>query len=80
MAGRKVIVVLDNAADAAQIRPLLPSAPGTMVIVTSRRRINGLDVDPPVSLPLFAPAEGVALLASTAGLTGWRRSLKRHWR
>ncbi|MFD1084486.1 AfsR/SARP family transcriptional regulator [Micromonospora andamanensis] len=67
LAGRKVIVVLDNAADAAQIRPLLPSAPGTMVIVTSRRRINGLDVDPPVSLPLFAPAEGVALLASTAG-------------
>ncbi|MEV2237811.1 BTAD domain-containing putative transcriptional regulator [Micromonospora sp. NPDC049891] len=67
LAGRKVIIVLDNAADAAQVRPLLPTAPGNLVIVTSRRRINGLDVDPPVSLPLLEPAEGVALLASTAG-------------
>ncbi|MBQ1048622.1 tetratricopeptide repeat protein [Micromonospora sp. C51] len=67
LAGRRVIIVLDNAADAAQIRPLLPTAPGNLVIVTSRRRINGLDVDPPVSLPLLKPAEGVALLASTAG-------------
>ncbi|WBB55761.1 BTAD domain-containing putative transcriptional regulator [Verrucosispora sp. WMMD573] len=67
LAGRRVIIVLDNAADAAQVRPLLPTAPGNLVIVTSRRRINGLDVDPPVSLPLLKPAEGVALLASTAG-------------
>ncbi|GIJ33790.1 AfsR/SARP family transcriptional regulator [Micromonospora sediminimaris] len=67
LAGRRVIIVLDNAADAAQIRPLLPTVPGNLVIVTSRRRINGLDVDPPVSLPLLKPAEGVALLASTAG-------------
>jgi DNA-binding SARP family transcriptional activator/Tfp pilus assembly protein PilF len=67
LAGRRVIIVLDNAADAAQVRPLLPTAPGNLVIVTSRRRINGLDVEPPVSLSLLEPAEGVALLASTAG-------------
>ncbi|MEG3634515.1 AfsR/SARP family transcriptional regulator [Micromonospora palythoicola] len=67
LAGRKVIIVLDNAADAPQVQPLLPTAPGSLVIVTSRRRISGLDVGPPVSLPLLDPAEGVALLASTAG-------------
>ncbi|WBB93535.1 BTAD domain-containing putative transcriptional regulator [Verrucosispora sp. WMMC514] len=67
LAGRKVIIVLDNAADAEQVQPLLPTASGSLVIVTSRRRISGLDVGPPVSLPLLDPAEGVALLASTAG-------------
>ncbi|MDG4794686.1 BTAD domain-containing putative transcriptional regulator [Micromonospora sp. WMMD1082] len=67
LAGRKVIIVLDNAADAEQIRPLLPAAPGSVVIVTSRRRITGLDVGPPVSLPVMETAEGVALLSSTVG-------------
>ncbi|MGW0501659.1 AfsR/SARP family transcriptional regulator [Micromonospora sp. NPDC003241] len=67
LTGRRVIVVLDNAADAEQVRPLLPTVPGSAVIVTSRRRITGLDVGPPVSLPVMDVAEGVALLASTAG-------------
>ncbi|WP_161594966.1 AfsR/SARP family transcriptional regulator [Verrucosispora sp. SN26_14.1] len=67
LTGRRVIVVLDNAADAEQVRPLLPTVPGSAVIVTSRRRITGLDVGPPVSLPAMDVAEGVALLASTAG-------------
>ncbi len=59
--------MLDNAADAEQILPLLPSVPGSVVIVTSRRRITGLDVGPPVSLPVMETAEGVALLASAVG-------------
>ncbi|MEV6811648.1 BTAD domain-containing putative transcriptional regulator [Micromonospora sp. NPDC051296] len=67
LTGRRVIIVLDNAADAEQILPLLPNAPGSVVIVTSRRRITGLDAGPPVSLPLMDQAEGVALLASTLG-------------
>jgi DNA-binding SARP family transcriptional activator len=67
LAGRRVIIVLDNAADAGQVRPLLPTVPGSVVIVTSRRRITGLDVGPPLSLPLLELAEGVALLASTVG-------------
>ncbi|PZG12328.1 transcriptional regulator [Micromonospora craterilacus] len=67
LTGRRVIIVLDNAADAEQILPLLPTAPGSVVIVTSRKRIAGLDAGPPVSLPLMDQAEGVALLASTSG-------------
>ncbi|PZV95106.1 DNA-binding transcriptional activator of the SARP family [Micromonospora phaseoli] len=67
LARRRVIIVLDNAADAEQVRPLLPTAPGSVVLVTSRRRIIGLDVGPPVSLSVMTPAEGVALLRSSAG-------------
>ncbi|MBN3933229.1 helix-turn-helix domain-containing protein [Streptomyces verrucosisporus] len=41
---RKMLLILDNAADAQQIRPLLPGAPGCAVVVTSRSRLPGLTV------------------------------------
>jgi DNA-binding SARP family transcriptional activator len=67
LAGTKTLVLLDNAADEAQVRPLLPAEPGCLVLVTSRRRLKGLDDARSVSLDLLTPRDAVALLHAVAG-------------
>ncbi|WP_329622361.1 tetratricopeptide repeat protein [Streptomyces sp. NBC_01255] len=70
LARRRVVVVLDNAADADQVRPLLPGAGPSVALITSRNRLLGLDEVPPVSLDVLSPAESAELLARASGDPG----------
>ncbi|MGX7824620.1 BTAD domain-containing putative transcriptional regulator [Actinokineospora sp. 24-640] len=70
LANRKMLVVLDNAASAEQCRPLLPSAPGCVAIVTSRSDLRGLTVvndATMVRLDVLDPREARALLGELLG-------------
>ena len=66
LAGTRTLIVLDNAANEAQIRPLLPGDAGCLVLVTSRRRLKGLDDASTLSLDVLPRADAVALLRSVA--------------
>ncbi|WP_344915614.1 AfsR/SARP family transcriptional regulator [Streptosporangium oxazolinicum] len=61
LARRKVLLVLDNAIGHDQLGPLLPGAPGCLVLITSRRRLAGLDDVHSLSLEVLPPQEGAAL-------------------
>lgn len=67
LAGRRVLIVLDNAIDEAQVIPLLPSSPGCRVIVTSRRHLTGLDEAAHVTLPVLDHSEASDLFRAVAG-------------
>jgi DNA-binding SARP family transcriptional activator len=70
LADKKVLIVADNAADAAQVRPLLPASAGCLVIVTSRSTLAGLvavDGAIPLSLDVLTSAEARDLLARILG-------------
>jgi tetratricopeptide (TPR) repeat protein len=63
LAGTRTLVVLDNAADEAQVRPLLPYAEGCLALVTSRRSLLELDSATRVAVDVFTPAEAIDYLA-----------------
>jgi tetratricopeptide (TPR) repeat protein/transcriptional regulator with XRE-family HTH domain len=66
LAGKKVLLVLDDAAGHEQVRPLLPGTPGSLVLITSRRRLSALEDAAVVSLDTLAPGEAAGLLARLA--------------
>ena len=70
VASRRMLIVLDNAASAEQVRPLLPGSSGCAVVVTSRDGLAGLvarDGAHRVELDLLSPTEAVALLQTLIG-------------
>ena len=68
LAGRRVLVVLDNAVSAAQVRPLLPGSAGSLALVTSRCRLGVLDGASVLSLDVLPEAEALELLGAVAGV------------
>jgi hypothetical protein len=66
IAGKKILLLLDDAAGHEQVRPLLPGTSGSLVLVTSRRRLTALEDSAVISLGTLSPAEAVALLAQLA--------------
>jgi tetratricopeptide (TPR) repeat protein len=70
LVGRRVLIVADNARDTAQVRPLLPGAPGCLVLVTSRNQLTSLvaaHAAHPLTLDLLTPDEARQLLAGRLG-------------
>jgi DNA-binding SARP family transcriptional activator/tetratricopeptide (TPR) repeat protein len=67
LAHRRFLLVLDNAADAAQVAPLLATGPGCLTLVTSRRRLTGLPDATAVSLRPLSEEEGSQLLLGVLG-------------
>jgi hypothetical protein len=72
VAGKKILVLLDDAVGHDQVKPLLPGTAGSLVLVTSRRRLTALDDAAVISLGTMPPAEAATLLVRLAARTGIR--------
>jgi tetratricopeptide (TPR) repeat protein/DNA-binding XRE family transcriptional regulator len=73
LAGQQLLLVLDDAAGSDQVRPLLPGAGGSLVLVTSRRHLTALEDAKTISLDTLSADESTALLvrlAARPGLSG----------
>jgi tetratricopeptide (TPR) repeat protein/transcriptional regulator with XRE-family HTH domain len=67
VAGKKILLLLDDAAGHEQVRPLLPGSAGSLVLVTSRRRLTALPDATVISLDTLPPGEAAQLLARLSG-------------
>lgn len=70
LADTRTLLVLDNAASAAQVRPLLPGSDGCFVVITSRQRLGGLVVSEgavPIPVGVLSEREALELLSEVIG-------------
>jgi tetratricopeptide (TPR) repeat protein len=67
LADRRILVVLDNAAEEAQVRPLLPDTPGSAALITSQTLLGGLEATHAVVLDVLQHEQAVELLAKVVG-------------
>lgn len=68
IAGQRFVLIIDNAVDAAHVRPLLPGTAGALVVVTSRRKLTALEGATPMSLDVLPPEDAVTLFTRIVGV------------
>jgi tetratricopeptide (TPR) repeat protein/transcriptional regulator with XRE-family HTH domain len=66
VAGKRILLLLDDAAGHEQVRPLLPGTVGSLVLITSRRRLAALEDAAQISLDTLSPDDAATLLARLA--------------
>jgi len=70
LAGRRLLMILDDAVSTEQVRPLLPGTAGCLVLITSRRRLTALEEARTISLDPLPPDETALLIARLAARPG----------
>jgi tetratricopeptide (TPR) repeat protein len=66
LSGKRMLIVLDDAARSEQVRPLLPGTAGSLVLITSRRHLSALEDAQAVSLDTLPPADAAELFVRLA--------------
>jgi tetratricopeptide (TPR) repeat protein len=66
LANKQVLLLLDDAADSDQVRPLLPASPNCLVLITSRSPLTALEEVTPLSLDMLAPEEAARMFVRQA--------------